>query len=185
MIIALSGLPGSGKTTVAKMISEYYKIPWYSMGDLRGKMAIERGLTIDELNKLGEQEIFTDKEVDDYQTKLGQSGESFVIDGRLSWHFIPHAYKIFLDVDPTVAAERIISAPRHGREDEKPHTSIETAKTALAERIASDQHRYQKYYNLDILDKSPYDLVIDTTKKTPEEILTLIVNSAKMTPQKH
>lgn len=185
MIIAITGLPGSGKTTVAKMISEHYKIPWYSMGDLRGKMAIERGMTIDELNRLGELEIFTDKEVDDYQTKLGQSGESFVIDGRLSWYFIPSAYKIFLDVDPTVAAERIMNAQPQDRQDEKPHASIEAAKTALAERIASDQRRYQKYYNLDILNKSHYDLIIDASEKTPEEILTLIVNSAKMTPLKH
>lgn len=185
MIITITGLPGSGKTTIAKMISEYYKIPWYSMGDLRGKMALERGMTLDELNKLGEQEIFTDKEVDDYQTKLGQSGESFVIDSRLSWHFIPNAYKIFLDVEPTVAAGRVMNAPREGREDEKPHTSVEEAKTAMAERVASDQRRYQKYYNLDILDRVHYDLAIDTTNKTPEEILTIIISSIKMTPLKH
>jgi len=171
MIITITGLPGSGKTTIAKMISEFYKIPWYSMGDLRGKMAMERGLTLAEFNKLGEQEIFTDKDVDDYQTKLGQSGESFVIDGRLSWHFIPNSYKIFLDVDPTVAAERVMNQTRADRQDEKPYASIEEAKTTMAERIASDQRRYEKYYNLNILDLTPYDLVIDTTNKTPEKIM--------------
>jgi cytidylate kinase len=184
MIITITGLPGSGKTTIAKMISEHFKIPWHSMGDLRGKMALERGMTLDELNKLGEQEIFTDKDADDYQIKLGWSGESFVIDGRLSWHFIPNSFKIFLDVNPEVAAKRIMGAPRADRQDEKEYSSAEEAKTALAERVASDQRRYKKYYNLDILDKSHYDLVIDTSDKTPKEILTIIIDSIKMTPLK-
>lgn len=144
------------------------------MGDLRGKMAVERGMMLDEFNKLGEAEAFTDKDVDDYQVKLGQSGESFVIDGRLSWHFIPNAYKIFLDVDPTAAATRIINAPREDRQDEKPYASIEEAKTAMAERVASDQRRYKKYYSIDILDRSRYDLIIDTTNLTPEKIMTEI-----------
>lgn len=152
------------------------------MGDLRGKMALERGMTLAEFNKLGESKFFTDKDADDYQVKLGQSGESFVIDGRLSWHFIPNAYKIFLDVDSTVAAERVMNAPREDRQDEKQYASVEEAKTVMAERVASDQRRYKKYYNLDILDKSHYDLVIDTTGKTAEEILTIIINSIKITP---
>lgn len=155
------------------------------MGDLRGKMALERGMTLDKLNTLGETEAFTDKEIDNYQTKLGQSGESFIIDGRLSWYFIPNAYKIFLDVDPTVAAERVMGATREDRQDEKQYASIEEAKKTMAERVASDQRRYQKYYNLDIFDRSRYDLVIDTTRKTPQEILTLIINLANITPQKH
>ena len=168
MIIAITGLPGSGKTTIVKILAEEFKIPWYSVGDMRGKMALERGLTIDELNRLGEKEIFTDKEVDDYQTKLGQSGESFIIDGRLSWYFIPTAFKIFLTVDPDEAAKRIMSAPREDRQ------SVEEIKKAVAKRVASDQKRYQKYYNVDILDQSHYDLVIDSTKLTPEEIMTKI-----------
>ncbi|MFH1088862.1 MAG: cytidylate kinase family protein [Candidatus Uhrbacteria bacterium] len=174
MIIAITGLPGSGKTTVVKMLAEEFKIPWYSVGDMRGKMALERGLTIDELNKLGEKEIFTDKEVDDYQTKLGQSGESFIIDGRLSWYFIPTAFKIFLTVDPDEAAKRIMGAPREDRQDEKNYQTVEEIKKAVTERVVSDQKRYQKYYNVDILDQSHYDLVIDSTKLTPEEITTKI-----------
>ncbi|MBU0540313.1 AAA family ATPase, partial [Patescibacteria group bacterium] len=68
MIITISGVPGSGKTTVAKILAERLGMKFYSMGDLRGKMATERGLTIDELNKLGETEAFTDNDVDTYQT---------------------------------------------------------------------------------------------------------------------
>ncbi|MBI2473155.1 AAA family ATPase [Candidatus Uhrbacteria bacterium] len=84
MIITITGIPGAGKSTIAKVLSKKLNVPWYSVGDLRGKMAKERGLTIDELNHLGETQDFTDKEVDQYQEKLGKEQDGFIMDGRLS-----------------------------------------------------------------------------------------------------
>ena len=69
MIISISGVPGSGKTSVAKIIADKLGMNFYSMGNMRGKMALDRGMTIDELNALGEKEAFTDAEVDEYQKK--------------------------------------------------------------------------------------------------------------------
>jgi len=54
MIITISGLPGSGKTSVGKLIAERLGYEFLSIGDLRGSFASKKGLTIDELNKLGE-----------------------------------------------------------------------------------------------------------------------------------
>ena len=51
MIITISGKPGAGKTTVGKAVAARLGLEFYSMGDLRGKMASDRGLTIDELSK--------------------------------------------------------------------------------------------------------------------------------------
>lgn len=166
MIITISGVPGSGKTTVAKILAERLGMKFYSMGDLRGKMATERGLTIDELNKLGETEAFTDNDVDTYQTKLGQTEDNFVIEGRLSWHFIPHSFKIFLECDEKEAARRIFLSKRHKsaeRKDEPLYASIEEAAEVIRHRIASDNLRYGKYYGLQYQDKKNYDLIIDTT----------------------
>jgi CMP/dCMP kinase len=166
MTIAISGVPGSGKTSVAKIIAAKLGLPFYSAGGLRGKMAAERGMTIDQLNELGEREAFTDNEVDDYQKKLGESNEDFVIEGRLSWFFIPRAYKIFLDCDLTEASRRIYEArkrPEEGRDDERQYLSIEDAKTTVAARMASDDRRYAKYYGVNYRDPSHYDLVVDTT----------------------
>lgn len=176
MIITITGLPGSGKTTVIKQLSELLGVPWYSVGNLRGKMAEDRGMTIDELNTLGETEAFTDNEVDAYQKHLGESGESFVIDGRLSWYFIPNSFKIFLDVDPDVGAKRIFDASKKGeRNDEKTYSSVEEVKQFIAERVASDVRRYQKYYGIDFLDRSNYDLVLNTTNLTTEEEVRIIL----------
>jgi cytidylate kinase len=166
MIISISGVPGSGKTTVAKLLAEELKYHFYSMGDLRGKMAMERGITIDELNKIGESDPTTDTSVDDYQRELGTKEDNFVIEGRLSWHFIPSSFKILLTCDPQESAKRIYGARKAGdasRRDEPDYASIDATREELERRTASDILRYQKYYGIDYRDPSHFDLVVDTT----------------------
>ena len=177
MIISISGTPGSGKNTVAEILVKKLKFKHYSMGDLRGKMAIEKGMTISELNKLGEKEAFTDKEIDEYQKTLGKKEDNFVIDGRLSFYFIPQSIKIYLDVDPREGARRIFMAPP--RKDEQKYHSIEEVIKSNKERVESDKKRYKKYYNIDSYDKKNYDLVIDTTKPRPKEIADIILKFLK------
>ncbi|MFC1691785.1 (d)CMP kinase [Nanoarchaeota archaeon] len=171
MIITISGTAGSGKSTIAKMLCEKLELKHYSIGDLRRKMAEERGMDIYEFNKLGEKEAFTDKEADDYQTELGKKEDGFVIDGRLSFHFIPHSKKIFLDADLKTRAERIMKDSR----EKESFDSVESAMAKLEEREESDKKRYKQYYDLDPFDKSLYDIVIDTSKLTPEQIVDEIL----------
>ncbi|TAK05240.1 AAA family ATPase [Patescibacteria group bacterium] len=173
MIITLSGLPGSGKSTVAKMLAQKLGYRFFSMGDLRGKAALERGLTIDEFNALPEN---TDIIVDDYQKKLGETEDDLVIDGRISWHFIPKSFKVFLDVDPDVGADRIFAGKRGAnRGDEPEYRDAAHVRETLAARVASDTERYKKHYGIDFGDRSVYDLVIDTSSQIPEETADAIL----------
>lgn len=167
MIITVSGLPGSGKSTVAKRLAQELGYRFFSMGDLRGKAALERGLTIDQFNALPEN---TDEIVDAYQKKLGETEDNLVIDGRISWHFIPTSFKVFLDVDPQVGAERIFAGKRGAnRADEPEYVDVAHVRDTLAARVASDTERYKKHYGIDFADRSVYDLVIDTSRQTPDE----------------
>lgn len=181
MIITISGVPGSGKTSAAKIVATKLGMPFYSMGGLRAKMALERGMTIDELNRHGETDKTTDTEVDEYQKKLGATEDHFVIEGRLSWHFIPNSFKIFLDCNPTESARRIYEAQHSAtdqREDEPSYASIEEAQAAIEQRVASDVKRYAAIYGVDYRDKSHFDLVIDTTTSTgPDQTAEKILSA--------
>lgn len=181
MIISISGVPGSGKSSTAKILAERLGMTFYSMGSLRGKMALDRGITIDELNKIGEDDPTTDTQVDDYQRELGKKEDDFVIEGRLSWHFIPQSFKIFLDCDPRTAAERIFSARKQkDRQDEPMYASVEDAQKEIAARVASDIRRYDKHYQVDYRDPKNFDLILDTTSNPgPEATADAIIAELK------
>jgi len=176
MIITISGLPGSGKTTVGKLLAKRLGFKFYSIGDLRGKMAMGRGLTIDQLNELGMNEEWTDKEVDEYQKVLGEKEDNFVIDGWLGFHFIPNSLKVFLDVDLKTAAQRIF---KNQRKDEEKKKNVKEVYRMLEERIEQTNRRYEKYYGIKFLDKSNYDMVIDTTNLTIEQTVEKIMEKIK------
>jgi cytidylate kinase len=52
---------------------------------------------------------------------------------------------------------------------------VETRKKEISTREKSEATRYKKYYGIDIRDTSIYDIIINTSDKTPEEILEIIL----------
>lgn len=167
MKITLAGISGSGKSTISRHLETKFNLKRYNMGDLRRKMALERGMNIDEFNKLGEKESWTDKDVDDYQKTLGKKEENFVIDGRLSWHFIPESIKLFLKVDSKVGAQRIFDAKR---ESERAYLNVEEVEKEIASRIESDRKRYENIYGVDPYALEHYDIIIDTSNLSEEQM---------------
>lgn len=176
MKITISGKGGSGKTSAAKLLAKKLGYKFYSIGDLRGKMAMERKMTIDELNEIGKKEDWTDKEADKLTEKVGKEEDNFVVDGRLAYHFIPDSVKIFMTVDPQVGAERVF---KNQREDEEKKETIEELQNMLEERMESNKERYQKWYGIDFLDKDNYDFILDTTHRTMEEVVDNIIEFLK------
>jgi predicted cytidylate kinase len=179
MIITISGMPGSGKTTVANMLAQRMKLKHYYMGAIRRNIAKEQGITLDELNKISENDPSSDRLVDDYLVKLGKTEDNFIAEGRTAAHFIPNSIKLFMAVDIKVGAERILKDMHEkgkARErNEKSATSVKEEMQNLKERIASDKLRYKKYYKIDIFDPEMYDLWLDTTDLTPEQVVEKIL----------
>lgn len=171
MIISLSGTGGSGKSTIAKKLSEKLAWPRYYMGGLRREIAAQRGMTLAEYNKLGEVDPETDKEVDEHQKELGEKEDNFIIEGRTSWYFIPHSLKIYLDVEASEGAKRVFSHLQQENKRNEGHSldNVEAVKKSVKERQKSDTLRYKKYYNIDVYDPKNYDFYLDTTNLSPEE----------------
>ncbi len=172
MIISLSGAPGSGKSTVAQLLAE--KLGWqrYYMGRIWREMASKHGVDVMAYSKLNEGSPDKDKEVDEYQRELGKKEDNFVIEGRTSWHFIPHSFKMFLDVSPEEGAKRIFGALQHSNTRNEGN-NLSTWQDVLAsnkERVNSDNGRYLKYYGIDVTDMKNFDYYLDTTNLTPSQV---------------
>jgi cytidylate kinase len=177
MIITINGTPGSGKSTLAKYLARNLNMKHYSMGDFMRKIAVEKGMKINELSKIGEKKDWVDKKIDKYQIELARKEDNFVIDGRLSWHFIPRSIKLFVKADPKMTAERIFKAKRGS---EKPYKNIKEALKSAKERVKSEIKRYWKYYKLkNVYDIKNYDIIIDTSYLTIPEMEKAAFNAVK------
>ncbi len=176
MIITISGTPGSGKSTIAKVLAKKLDFKHYSIGDFMRELAEEKGMTLEEFSKQAEKSVDIDKKLDEKSKKLGSEENNFVMDTRLGFHFIPNSFKIRLIVDSKIGAERIFKDSRRGESFE----SVEEAKEKIEKRIASERKRYAEYYNIDIDDENNFDLVIDTSDKNPEEIVGEIIKKLNL-----
>ncbi|MCX6795512.1 MAG: (d)CMP kinase [Candidatus Falkowbacteria bacterium] len=179
MIISIGGAHGSGKSTIAKQLAEDLSWPRYYMGGLRREAAKKRGLTLAEYNKLGESDPQTDLEVDEYQRLLGETSDNFVIEGRTSWHFIPHSLKIYLDVNEEEAAIRVFSDLESRPEEAGIDASIEEISRILIERKTSDEIRYRKFFNIEVYNPENYDFYLDTSALGIEEVRQKILEFVK------
>lgn len=176
MIITITGNLGSGKSTVAKLVAHKLSYKHYSTGDFMRQMAAERSVDLLTLNKLAEKDKSIDKELDKRQKNIGNEQDNFVIDARLGWRFIPHSAKIFLEVDDKEAARRIFSDQR---KEEKKYGSLQEALENIKKRKESEVKRYKDLYNLDYYNRKNYDLVVDTTKISAEQVAQKIIDFVK------
>lgn len=172
MIITLSGLPGSGTTTIAKIVASQFKLRLVSAGDTFREMAAERNMTLSEFGKLAESNTEIDQAIDQRQTKIAKEEDDILVEGRLSGWMVKNAdLKIWLKTPIEVRCKRI--AKRDGM-------PLEQAMRETKEREGSEAKRYHKHYGINIDDLSPYDLIIDSSKWDSNGVAEIICSSIRL-----
>jgi cytidylate kinase len=168
MIITVSGPPGSGKSTLSKTIAEHFGLTLISSGDVFRAMAMERGVNLEEFGNIAESDPDIDKEIDRRQIELSKQAGDFLFEGRLSGWFLEADLMIMLKTDVEVRARRISQ-----RED----ISLEQAMHETRVRQQSEAKRYKDYYNIDIADLTPYDLVMESSVWDPQATAKIAITA--------
>jgi len=177
VIIAISGPPGSGKTTQAKLIAKYFNLDYFSAGAIFREVAKDRGLSLEELSKIASRDPTIDLEIDRRSFERAQK-DNVVADGHLvSWILHDVAdYKIYLTAPLMIRAKRI--AARDG-------VSFEKALRETITREYYEKQRYVYYYGIDVNDLSIFDLVINVEKLSIDEVFNIIKEFLEKNLKRH
>lgn len=170
-VITIGGLHGTGKSSVADAIAERFDLRRVSAGVIFRQLAAERGLSLEEFSRIAEKDKEIDRLIDDRLKSSAEEG-GVVIDGQLAgWMAGDNAdLKIMLTAPVEVRVKRI--ADRDG-------TDYEDALQETLAREASERERYSEYYGVDISDLSIYDMILDTTDRTLDEVIETVCEAVR------
>jgi len=170
IVIAISGLPGSGSTTIAKEIAKRFNLDYYSPGEVfKGyskKNQSEAALEV--WNLFGKEKKFHEKNFDIKQIEKAKKG-NVVICGKLSIFMLKGMadYKIWIESDLKTRAER--TAERDGIPFEKAFEQIK-------EREKIEMESWKKIYGIDYTEqKKDADLVVENSRLAVDESVNRIL----------
>ncbi|MBX8631891.1 MAG: cytidylate kinase family protein [Thermoplasmata archaeon] len=170
MIITVSGPAGSGKTTLASLLSGKLGCSLISTGSIFRRIASDRGMSVVELNIAAEEDEGIDRELDRRVVAEAISLPCCVVEGRLSCHMMRlsnvSAFSVYLDAPAETRIERI--SRRDGIDRQK-------AAQETFRREESERRRYLKIYGIDISDLSCYSMVINSADLPPESIAEMVM----------
>lgn len=180
-IITLSGKPGSGKSSTSDKVSELLGYTHYSTGDFVREISKQRGLSLSEFNERAANDHTLDEAIDERLRKL-RNDHNIVIDARLGFYWIPESFKVYLDLNIDVATARIfkdaVSNAKRGVETEGA-ISVNQVQTEVRNRLQSEKSRFRSIYGVDPFDTSHFDLVVDTSRHSPQTVALAIFDNYK------
>lgn len=173
MIIAISGLVGSGKDTVADGVAQ-------QLGLRRIKLSFkdiarDLGIPLMEYQRYVEKDLTIDREFDNRVVAEAKKGNCVVSTWLAPWMIKDATLRVWLDASEEVRAERI--AKRDG-------IKKIAALIHVRERDLHNRGRYLALYGIDINDRSPFDIILNTEKLTIAQEIAIIVAAAKIKAEK-
>jgi len=172
IVICISGMTGSGKSTVAKRLADKYGLDYFSGGNALKTLAQEEGYNPDvtgwwetaEGLKFLQQRMgdpVFDKRIDEKLLELAEQGNVVLDSWTMPW-LLNWGFKVWLEASPQVRAKRVVN---------RDSISIEEAIKALTEKDERTRQIYKKLYGFDLgNDLSPFNLVLATDELEPDEV---------------
>jgi cytidylate kinase len=170
MIITVSGLHGTGKSTYAARIGTALKIRHISAGVLFRKIAREKNLSLEALGMKALEDDSIDRLVDERTVREAEKGD-VVIDGQLAGWMLRDMsdLRIFLTAPESVRFERIAKRDK---------VSLQEAEAETRQRESIQIERYLRHYGFRVEDRSIYHLVLDTSIGSIEDTAKILVATA-------
>ena len=175
-VICISGMAGTGKSTLSKKLAEKYGLRYFSGGDVLKELAKQEGYDVSVqgwwespqglkfLNERINDPKF-DKAVDDKLLEYAQQGNVLLDSWTMPW-LLKEGFKIWLEASFEKRAARV--AVRDGM------TTAE-AFVVLQEKEARTKAIYKALYGF-ILgeDFKPFDFVLDTDNLSADEVFVVL-----------
>jgi cytidylate kinase len=172
VVICVSGMTGSGKSTVAKRLAAKYGLGYFSGGNALKTLAQEEGYNPDVTGwwetaeglkflqqRMGDPAF--DKRIDEKLLELAEQGNVVFDSWTMPW-LLKGGFKVWLEASPQVRAKRVMN---------RDSISIEEAVKALTEKDEQTRQLYKNLYGFDLgNDLSPFNLVLATDELEPDEV---------------
>lgn len=157
MRITVSGLPGSGTTSLSRYLAQKHNFTMISAGEVFRQLAKEHNMELARFGDLARQDPAYDKMIDARQKEIAQQQDNIIVEGRLSGWMVDNAdLKIWLYAPIDCRIKRIVF--RDQVADEK------TAMDLTLEREQCEADRYQSYYDIDITDLTIYHIILNSAQ---------------------
>lgn len=169
MIVTVGGLPGTGTSTLCRLLRDRLGLPYVYAGGIFRDEAAARGMDLAGFGRLCEEDPSVDRALDDRQREMLREG-NVLLEGRLSG-WLAHdegvdAVKVWVTCGDDERFRRLAE-----RDGGTPAEQAERTRT----REQSEDDRYSRHYGIDTGDLSIYDAVLDSTSASPEALTDQVV----------
>jgi cytidylate kinase len=175
-VICISGMAGTGKSTLSKKLAEKYHLRYYSGGDVLKELAKQEGYDVsirgwwenpEGLKFLNERlnDPKFDKAVDDKLLEYANQGNVLLDSWTMPW-LLKEGFKIWLEASFEKRAERVA---------ERDNMSVTDAVKVLGEKEARTKTIYKGLYGFVLgEDFKPFDFVLDTDNLSADEVFLVL-----------